>query len=644
MKRFLYALGFILAAACAPRAAQAACSPVPYTFVDNVSFLTASTTNANNQALYQCATNVDNTQIGASGIYASQIIPTSAAQATFGGSQSYTFTKKLNANGGIATTGLVPAPVPTPNSSSTIITFGDSLAYGATGPTSCKSAQNQPNSVAAASLTGTCWSDLIGASYGAHVINLGVGGALLTSGPGSAISRYNASYTCTSGGAPSPTSGLFSICNQGQTLPALDSLVGPNTFVILQQSGHNDAKAAPLQAFYSVALADYLTIANDLIAHGQPANQIIFTGAPMGGPPPGNYSGSANWPSGNYDVQMTQDLAYTAAAASASLQVGASFVDMFVPFSTAVNYPGSVLYDALHPNDSTNCSGSGCSGGSAVWATQIENVVGSTANTYQGAYAILGGLFLHGNMPMYDSTGNNLLLGSGQGTSTSAGIISTVTSPGVPFVFNATGASVPADLVDFQISGTTVLNWNKSSGMTDNGNFTLPNNSGSSYAFGMTNASGTMSQILDSSNNWNLNWNGTPIVKFNGPAGSLITGSTSLPITGNFNFTNNSGPSYVQSFTNSTGRWDAFAETANNFDINYNGTNLFKLSSTGNPTFVGGTMTLVGAGGPTLTLGSGAPIGACVNGSLWVRGDGSAGANTTTYDCRGSIWQALTGG
>lgn len=75
----------------APAAAHASCGSLPNTFTNGVSTVDASTTNANNSFLLACAKNVDNTQIGASGIYASQIIPTTNAQATFGGSVGYIF-------------------------------------------------------------------------------------------------------------------------------------------------------------------------------------------------------------------------------------------------------------------------------------------------------------------------------------------------------------------------------------------------------------------------------------------------------------------------------------------------------------------------------------------------------------------------
>jgi hypothetical protein len=62
--------------------------------------------NSNFSALSAWANgNVDNTNIGSGGIFASQIIPGSTAQATFGGATSYTFPTVLNLLGGAVVTG-----------------------------------------------------------------------------------------------------------------------------------------------------------------------------------------------------------------------------------------------------------------------------------------------------------------------------------------------------------------------------------------------------------------------------------------------------------------------------------------------------------------------------------------------------------
>lgn len=70
--------------------ARAAACAVPYTFVNGTP-ADANQVNANYAAVIACISNIDNTNIGPAGIYASQIIPTNTAQATFGSSQQYTF-------------------------------------------------------------------------------------------------------------------------------------------------------------------------------------------------------------------------------------------------------------------------------------------------------------------------------------------------------------------------------------------------------------------------------------------------------------------------------------------------------------------------------------------------------------------------
>ncbi len=63
--------------------------------------------NQNFANLVTCAQNIDNTNIGSAGIYASQIVPTNASQATFGGSQTYTFPAAIS--GGLTSAGSLAA-------------------------------------------------------------------------------------------------------------------------------------------------------------------------------------------------------------------------------------------------------------------------------------------------------------------------------------------------------------------------------------------------------------------------------------------------------------------------------------------------------------------------------------------------------
>jgi len=88
----------ILVSCCIGEASATCSSSLPYTFV-STSPLSYVTTNANNNFLLACVTTVDHTQIGTGGIFASQIIPTSGSQATFGGTQTYTFPSNISVPG-----------------------------------------------------------------------------------------------------------------------------------------------------------------------------------------------------------------------------------------------------------------------------------------------------------------------------------------------------------------------------------------------------------------------------------------------------------------------------------------------------------------------------------------------------------------
>src|SRR5579875_3749185 len=87
------ALALAFAICSAPKPAVAACAAIPYVFVNGPggSIVDATTTNANNNHFQSCATNVDYTQIGTSGILASQIIPQGLSSGIFGGAFGYEF-------------------------------------------------------------------------------------------------------------------------------------------------------------------------------------------------------------------------------------------------------------------------------------------------------------------------------------------------------------------------------------------------------------------------------------------------------------------------------------------------------------------------------------------------------------------------
>lgn len=67
--------------------------------------LTATVLNANPSNFVNCFSQIDNTNIGANGVFASQIIPTTVGQATFGGTVGYTFGHGLTVSGGMTLSG-----------------------------------------------------------------------------------------------------------------------------------------------------------------------------------------------------------------------------------------------------------------------------------------------------------------------------------------------------------------------------------------------------------------------------------------------------------------------------------------------------------------------------------------------------------
>jgi hypothetical protein len=96
--------------------------------------ISSSAMNSNFNAISTWANgNVDNSNIGLAGIYASQIKPTNSSQATFGGTQQYTFPSGLSVNGSLSVSGAFsPASVSTGSITGTSIT-GTSLTINSSG-------------------------------------------------------------------------------------------------------------------------------------------------------------------------------------------------------------------------------------------------------------------------------------------------------------------------------------------------------------------------------------------------------------------------------------------------------------------------------------------------------------------------------
>lgn len=95
---------------------------IPYTFSPGT-IIASAQVNADFSTIYGLVNgNIDNTNIGAAGIFASQLVPTTGPQATFGGSQNYTFNNTLNMLSG-SFSGIMTATLAYGNNSTTALPF-----------------------------------------------------------------------------------------------------------------------------------------------------------------------------------------------------------------------------------------------------------------------------------------------------------------------------------------------------------------------------------------------------------------------------------------------------------------------------------------------------------------------------------------
>lgn len=80
---------------------------VPYSFIPNSTIYSAQV-NANFSTIYNAFNSgIDNTNVGSAGFFASQIKPTNGTQATFGGTQTYTFPAAVVVTGALTSDGIV---------------------------------------------------------------------------------------------------------------------------------------------------------------------------------------------------------------------------------------------------------------------------------------------------------------------------------------------------------------------------------------------------------------------------------------------------------------------------------------------------------------------------------------------------------
>ncbi|MGB8520843.1 MAG: SGNH/GDSL hydrolase family protein [Candidatus Tumulicola sp.] len=219
-------LALLFALVMIPVRALATQTVVPYVFSPGQTIYSAQV-NADFNAIYGAFnTGVDNTNIGPAGIYASQIIPTTAAQATFGGSVPYTFTTPLSgASGGIG-----PLTGPPIQAGDKIVGFGDSLIANNAGATTCSLVTTVHTP------TGTCMLDQLGIATSASVANLGLGGTCLE-------------VTATGGGACNTASSGFSRYQNANTAgnPGFTGLLSSpaNTWIVIDYGTNDWIKGDP---------------------------------------------------------------------------------------------------------------------------------------------------------------------------------------------------------------------------------------------------------------------------------------------------------------------------------------------------------------------------------------------------------------
>lgn len=198
------------------RRAEATPCTVSHTFITG-EVLTAATLNANPVAIVACVNAIDNSNVGVNGFFASQIIPLTVGEATFGGSQSYTFSNGLTVNGASIT-----ASVGVINSSLT--------ASHCVGLDASKNEKDNTNCVQ--SITGTANQVIASASTGAVTLSLPQ-----SIGTGSAVAFASMSLTC--GGVGYEFGGHAFMSTDGSCNNLLISPVSTGQAVYIQNSGNS---------------------------------------------------------------------------------------------------------------------------------------------------------------------------------------------------------------------------------------------------------------------------------------------------------------------------------------------------------------------------------------------------------------------
>jgi hypothetical protein len=265
----LVALGCALAIA--PREARATTCTIPYVFTNGTT-INAAPFNSNFTALQTCGNNIDNTNIGSAGIYASQVIPLTAAEATFGGALGYTFTTTLTSS---VAAGSADALAWQNYTSSTTGIFASSATVTTVAATAMGIAQNGASNLLALDNSGDV--GILGASDAAGGFQVpGTGPACIVLGNGQVSTSCPSFNNDATGGAlfgiPATSSLGFRWFNDAVG-PGLTELMQLGTTGGLAVTEPGAATIAPVAPVYT----------NTGAATGATMHSVIATCAPSGG-------------------------------------------------------------------------------------------------------------------------------------------------------------------------------------------------------------------------------------------------------------------------------------------------------------------------------------------------------------------------
>lgn len=387
MKRWLFAALLCVAAlfSAHTKAQAATCSVV---FTESAILHASQLTNLQN-----CVNSIDNQNIGSNGVFASQVIPTTVGQATFGGSVPYTFPNGLSLGVPLAagSGGIDTLNGPTVASGKNVVVFGDSITVGL--------GINNQTAYGCTGSPGLCWADIVTAAFpGATEVNLGAGGTCVeqttTSGSGcknftSAITRY--------------ASTLLPYC--GANGNGIFILYGTNDIANVYD-GANDTQINAV-----TFKANYSTIVAACEAAGTPGSQIVLGLIPWESIPTYNgpllfrFNGAIAAVARKYGTRLAGSYGATGQCPATCMTDGQH------PNNTGHANIGAAMLDASYANAVSTSSAYDALNGLTAGgiATTLLNVAGTVTVT---GTTNLAGLSVNGNINGGSTVGSYLFLGT----------------------------------------------------------------------------------------------------------------------------------------------------------------------------------------------------------------------------------------